>query len=121
MAAPNRMVRVNELMKRELACLLERETWGNMLVSVLDVATAPDLRKAIVLVSVFGGGAGAPNKVLNHLNSIRTDLQKKVASKVILKYTPVLEFRVDDRLEAADRVISLIEEMERDGEDDGEN
>lgn len=121
MAAPNRMVRVNELMKRELAYLLERESWDNMLVSVLDVATLPDLRTAIVLVSVFGGGSGAPGRVLRHLNAIRADLQKKVASKVILKYTPVLEFRVDDRLEAADRVISMLEETENGGEDDGEN
>ena len=39
MGAPNRMVRVNELLKRELAEQLERESWNNMLVSVLDVAT----------------------------------------------------------------------------------
>lgn len=119
MGAPNRMVRVNELLKRELAEQLERESWNNMLVSVLDVATAPDLRSAIVLISVFGGGPGAGNKVLAHLNAIRADLQKKVSSRVVLKYTPVFEFRIDDRLEAADKVISLIEEMEQ--HDDGEN
>jgi ribosome-binding factor A len=111
------MVRVNELMKRELAALLERESWGDRLVSVLDVSTAPDLRSAIVLISVFGGGPGSGRRVMNHLNSIRADLQKKVSSRVVLKYTPVLEFRIDDRLEAADKVISLIEEMEQhDGE-----
>lgn len=118
MGAPNRMVRVNELLKRELAEQLERESWGGALVSVLDVSTSPDLRSAIVLISVFGGGPGASRKVLEHLNAIRADLQKKVSSRVILKYTPVLEFRIDDRLEAADRVISIIEEMEKhDGED----
>ncbi len=118
MGAPNRMVRVNELMKRELADLLERESWGDKLVSVLDVSTAPNLRSAIVLISVFGGGPGAARKVMDHLNAIRVDLQKKIASRVIMKYTPVLEFRIDDRLEAADKVISLIEEMgEHEGED----
>jgi len=118
MGAPNRMVRVNELLKRELAGQLERESWGNVLVSVLDVATSPDLRSAIVLISIFGGGSGAGRKVLDHLNAIRGDLQKKIASRIVLKYTPVLEFRIDDRLEAADKVISLIEEMEQ---HDGEN
>lgn len=29
MGAPNRMVRVNELVKRELAGLLERESWAD--------------------------------------------------------------------------------------------
>ncbi|MDD2479559.1 MAG: ribosome-binding factor A [Victivallaceae bacterium] len=109
MGAPNRMVRVNELVKRELAGLLERESWGGLLVSVLDVSTAPDLRNAIVLISVFGGDAIAQKKVLHHLNKIRPALQKKLSSNVVLKYTPVLEFRMDDRLEAADRVIALLE------------
>ena len=116
MPAPNRMVRVNELMKRELAGLLERETWDGLLVSVLDVSTAPDLRNAIVLLSIFGGDATAQRKVLNHLHKIRPALQKKLSTNVVLKYTPVLEFRLDDRMEAADRVISLLE-----GKDDDED
>ncbi|MDD2404648.1 MAG: ribosome-binding factor A [Victivallaceae bacterium] len=118
MGAPNRMVRVNEVIKRELAELLERETWDGLLVSVLDVSTAPDLRNAIVLISIFGINADARRKVLNHLHKIRPALQKKIATKVILKYTPVLEFRVDDRIEAADRVISLLEGKNND--DDGQ-
>ena len=116
MGAPNRMVRVNEVIKRELAELLERETWNNLLVSVLEVSTAPDLRNAIVLISVFGGNENDRKKVLNHLHKIRPALQKKIAAKVILKYTPVLEFRIDDRTEAADWGISLLEGKSNDNE-----
>ena len=53
-----RMLRVNELLKREIADLLERVDFSleNCLVSVSEVDTSPDLRHAKVHISVLGGG-----------------------------------------------------------------
>ena len=62
MGAVDRLTRINELLKREIAELLERNPCpgaGNMLVSVTTVHCSVDLRNATVYVSVFGGGAHA--------------------------------------------------------------
>jgi len=54
----DRLLRVNELVKRELAGLLERypvPELSGVLVSVTEVSCSVDLRNAAVFVSVYGG------------------------------------------------------------------
>ena len=54
----DRLTRVNELIKRELANYLEKfpvEAAENMLVSITEVNTSVDLRNATVSISIFGG------------------------------------------------------------------
>ena len=58
-AAPDRLTRVNELIKREVSDLIYRNSISpsaSVLVSVTEVRTSVDLRNATVSVSVFGGG-----------------------------------------------------------------
>ena len=51
----HRLLRVNELLKRELSALLVREmTFENLLVTVNQVDVTPDLKSAHVYVSVLG-------------------------------------------------------------------
>jgi ribosome-binding factor A len=40
-----------------------------------------------------------------------------MARDIKLKYTPVLEFSEDSRLEKGDKVLALIEELERSGDE----
>lgn len=113
-----RMLRVNELLKREIADLLERVDFRleNCLVSVSEVHTAPDLRNAKVHVSILGGDDIMKRNVMRFLRDNRGSLQKKIAHDITLKYTPVLEFTFDDRIEAGDKVLAILSEMEA-GED----
>ena len=70
MGASNRIVRVNELLKRELSNLINLKNIApsnSVLVSITEVKTTNDLRKALVFVSVFGGGDTAKDKVLKTL------------------------------------------------------
>ena len=55
----DRLTRVNELIKRELAGLFGRGLFSapGMLVSVTEVITSVDLRNATVHVSIMGGKA----------------------------------------------------------------
>jgi ribosome-binding factor A len=118
MGAPKRITRVNEILKREIADIIEREKPGcadAMLVSVTGVVTTPDLRKATVKISVFGGDDAAKHKVIRALHGMRQDIQKTMSRHVILKYTPVLSFVLDRNLESGDRVLSILEDL-----DDGE-
>jgi ribosome-binding factor A len=108
----DRMPRVNELLKRELGLLLERELRreGVGLVTVTDVKTAPDLHHAVVYVSVFGAPAQKTN-VLNQLQRHRKTLQHAMARHVVLKFTPRLTFQLDETAENADRVTRLLDQL----------
>ena len=53
----HRLLRVNELLKRELSSLIAREiTFENALVTINQVDVTPDLKSAHVYVSILGEG-----------------------------------------------------------------
>ena len=117
MSTSARIVRVNEILKRELADLIERENPAedpSVLVSVFEVRTTPNLRNATVCISVFGGDEHTPGKVMSNLLKKRKEIQHQVSRHLTLKYTPVLEFKIDDRLASADNVLQIIRELEQD-------
>ena len=97
----DRLTRVNELIKREMAGLLEKVTppAPNMLISVTEVSASVDLRNATVSVSIFGGDNAARAEVFRTLNAKRVDFQKHLARYLAFKHTPVLMFKPDRRLE----------------------
>ena len=115
MKVPDRMARINELMRREIAELLERrlEHKANSLVTVTEVKTSPDLKRAKVFISVIGGApTKGKNSVAALLEAHRVFLQQKIARDIKMKYTPVLEFVYDGRVDAANKVLDLILQLE---------
>ncbi len=118
MSAPDRLTRINELLKREIADYLERDAYlkdGCGLVSITGVSVASNLRTAVVRVSVLGS-LEARRQAMERLHSSRADIQKRVARDVTLKFTPVLRFVLDENVELGDKVLGLIREMEKDAE-----
>lgn len=123
-AAPDRLTRVNELIKRELSDLITRFSIApspSVLISVTEVRTSVDLRNATVSVSVFNGDKIVNRQVLETLNSKRRDFQSAMAKTLGFKHTPVLNFRIDSRVAAGDRVFAMLEEMEHQAESGAEN
>ena len=121
--APDRLTRVNELIKREMSDLINRFSIApspSVLVSVTEVRTSVDLRNATVSVSVFNGDNVINRQVLENLNSARKDFQSAMARSLGFKHTPVLTFRIDKRVAAGDRVLALLDEMQQESSD-GEN
>ena len=119
----DRMLRVNELVKRELAGLLERypvPEISGVLVSITEVNCSVDLRTSAVYVSVYGGKAPAREAVMKHLAKMRPEWQRHLAVTLGFKHTPVLSFEFDGRQAAGDRVLELLREMEENGEPEGE-
>lgn len=112
-----RIDRVNELLQREIAQCLYRVQFEQPLdlarVTVARVICAPDLRKARVLVSVLSDADGFPDpqSVTRALNRKRKDIQQLMASHIVLKYTPHLQFVVDDTLVQADRVLDILDHL----------
>ena len=110
----DRMTRVNELIKRELAGLIEEDRmWaGNILVSVTEVNTGTDLRNATVGISIFGGTASEKQKIMAELDSRKPKWQEDLAAELGFKHTPVLLFKVDRSIERGDRIFAMLNRPE---------
>ena len=120
MAVSNRIVRVNELLKRELGNLINLKNIApskSILVSVTEVKTARDLRKALVFISVFGGDDNDTHEVLRLLKKKRVEIQHDISQVITMKYTPVLRFELDKRIAAGDRVFELLGDIDNDGDE----
>ena len=63
----------------------------------------------------WGGDDIIQRNILKFLRENRGHLQKKIAHDITLKYTPVLEFSCDKRIEAGDKVLAILAEMEEEG------
>lgn len=109
-----RYERVCELLKRQLSEILLRELPMDEagLVTVNEVALAGDLRTATVYLGILGSPA-QQRTCIHFLAQHRGRIQNMVAGSVILKYTPALRFVTDHSVERGNRVLQIIEEIER--------
>ncbi len=109
-----RLQRVRELLKREIGEVIRREfeVGEAGLISVNDVDVAGDLHSAVVFISILGSEEQQKRGV-GLLARHRKRIQGLVGRAVILKYTPRLKFRLDDSIVRGNRVLSIIEELEK--------
>jgi ribosome-binding factor A len=109
-----RLERVNELLKHEIGEIIRREFNISQtgLVSVNAVETSGDLRSAKVFISILGK-PDQQKLALRLIEEKRALIQSQIGRAVILKYTPTLSFLMDDTIEKANRVLQIIDEIER--------
>lgn len=109
-----RTQRVRELLKREIGSVIRREipVGEGGLISVNDVGMAGDLKAATVFISIFGT-ADQQKRGLTLLTEQRARIQGLVARAVVLKYTPTLRFVMDDSVVRGNRVMQIIEDLEK--------
>jgi ribosome-binding factor A len=107
---PERMRRVNELMREVIGSAISTELEDPRIgfVTVTSVETSPDLRSARVFVSVLGGPEER-QATLAGLRSSHGVLQAAVARQVRLKRTPTLSFHYDETPERGVRISRLLE------------
>ena len=115
MPAVPRTTRLNALLQRELGSLMETlvPAGRNVLVTVTGVKIASNLRDATVFVSIYGSEA-EQKRAMEELAKKRALLQNALASKVIMKYTPILHFRQDNTAAQADRVMHILQDLNLD-------
>jgi ribosome-binding factor A len=106
-----RMRRVNESVKQVLAeALPELKDPRIGLVTVTGVETSPDLRYAVVYVSVLGGARKRRNSLAG-LEAAHGLLQSRLARELRMKRTPTLTFEYDPSVEHGVRMSRLIDEL----------
>jgi ribosome-binding factor A len=112
--ASHRLLRVRELLKREIGEAIRQEIPVQQagLVSVTDVDVGGDLKNAKVYLSLLGT-AEQKKTAFKLLNENRPRIQSLVAKTVVLKYTPKLKFLFDESVERGNRVVRIIEELEK--------
>ncbi len=79
-------------------------------VTITAVDTSPDLRRAIVYYSVLGT-AEECSSTGEALASAASYVRTGIGHKVRLKYTPKLEFRIDESIERGTQMWSLLRDL----------
>lgn len=109
-----RLQRVRELLKREIGEAIRREIPVEQagIVTVNDVDVAGDLKNATVFIGILGSPE-QQKKGFGLLVKNRKRIQHLVARAVILKYTPQLRFVMDDSVLRGNRVLQILDELEK--------
>ena len=108
---PERMRRVNELMREVIGSAIATELEDPRIgfVTVTSVETSPDLRAARVYVSVLGAESER-EQTLAGLRSSHGVLQAAVATETRIKRTPTLTFHYDETPERGMRISQLLQD-----------
>ena len=108
---PNRIDKINELIKHTVAEIIERELSlkAGIFITVAKVDTTPDLRYTRVSVSIF------PEKDIGYgmktLQKEAYKIQGKVNKKLKMRPLPRIEFRLDMTEAKADEIEKLLKKI----------
>jgi ribosome-binding factor A len=109
-----RQERVRELLKRQIGEALRREYSVEEVgvITVNEVGVSNDLHSATVFVGIVGSESQR-KKAIDVLHKDRKRLQGLVGRAVVLKYTPQLKFVADDSITKGNRILAIIDEIEK--------
>ena len=112
----HRIAQINQLIRREISQLLQREVKDprlNTFVTITEVVTSPDLRYAKVFASHLGNET-ENREILKALTAAAGFLRNELARRLKLRRTPELIFRWDDSIEHGDHILNLIDQVTND-------
>lgn len=109
-----RVQRVRELIKRQLGEMVRRglPPQQSVLTSVNDVELTPDLKNATVYVGIIAKH-DEQQRIVDALNETRTQYQELLGRAIVLRYTPRLYFKLDTSVERGNRILSILDDIER--------
>lgn len=109
-----RMSRVNGEIQKAIADVvsnrLNNPDLDGLIISILDVDTAPDLSFAKVAVSVLSTDE-TKNLVVAELNKAKNFIRREVMRMIRLKTMPDLIFYVDNSYEKGKKIMELIDKV----------
>ena len=111
--ASNRIGRINEEIQKELSSLirnLKDPRVQDTMISITHVETTPDLRWAKVYVSFLQEERA--KEALKGLKSAGGYLRRELGSALNLRYTPELNWALDDSITYGAKMMKLINSLE---------
>lgn len=108
--------RLDSQIQQELMELLQREMKDPRLgfATVTRVATSRDLGHVTAWISVYGDET-ARAKSMSALDDATPWLRRKLGERLHMRHVPELSLRRDESIEAGDRVLRLLHELEDEG------
>ena len=117
--ASNRINRINEEIQKELAAAirnLKDPRVAATMISITPVETTPDLRWAKVYVSFLDESKA--KDALKGLSSASGFLRRELGSALNLRYTPELQWALDDSITYGAKMLKLINSLEVKSDDE---
>lgn len=116
--ATQRQLRVNNLLKHEIADIVMRELEDPDLgfVTITGVEVSVDLRHAKVFVSVLGDDA-AKRRSMGIMIRARHFMRNHLRDRLDLRHIPELVFRLDDTAEKAQHIEELLRHVAEESSD----
>jgi len=109
---PRRTKRVSELIKREIADLIQKGIKGKTfgITTVTDVEVSNDLSVAKVFVSVYGESQ-ENSPILDELRKKTSLFRKRLAGRITLRQFPEIQFMWDNSFERGERISHLLDKI----------
>lgn len=110
-----RTERVASLIKEEVGMLITREfrdpSYG--FITVTEVHMTPDLRIAKIYVSIMGNSE-VKDRTMAMLEERKGEVRGMIGSTVRLKFTPSVQFYIDETLDRVEKINNLIKQIHKD-------
>lgn len=109
----SRTERVNELVKRQLAKLIQKEVKDpriSKFVTVSAVSVSNDLSHARIYISMFSEDETDIQKTMQGLEKAKGFLRKKLGQEIKLRITPELHFHYDNSVVEGNRLSKIIDD-----------
>ena len=119
--ASNRIGRINEEIQKELSALirnLKDPRVQDTMISITHVETTPDLRYAKVYASFLQEERVAD--ALKGLKSASGYLRRELGRSLNLRYTPELQWALDDSITYGAKMLKLINSLEVESNDEAD-
>jgi ribosome-binding factor A len=114
----HRMERVSELVKREVSEVVQELNLTDCgFVTITAAEISPDLKEGRVFLSVIGS-AEQKQRALAVLARQHGRIQHELSRRIVLKYTPRLQFVLDETEARASRIEHLLDELKGDQTDE---
>jgi ribosome-binding factor A len=109
----NRLIRVNELLQREISGFLHsRYSAESVKITITGVQITGDLREAKIYYSVLGKDSDA-TQAGKWLLGKRNEIRETVAKNVIIRHVPLLTFVHDNHAPRTLRIEELLGEIDK--------
>ncbi len=114
MEVSKRTARIGELIRMEISDILREEVNDPRLelLSVTKVEINAELKHAIVYVSSIK--EEDIESIDRCLKNARGFIQKMLGKRLKLRYTPIIEFRIDESIKQAAHIMEILEKFKKD-------
>lgn len=106
-----RVLRVNELIQRELSSLLRRKYNADAApITITAVQCTPDVREAKVFVSITGDEEQTEER-MKWLRKHNRELRLALGEIIVLKHMPVFTYELDTVVDRGNRILGILDEI----------